>query len=68
MRMCQDLFNKFIAGNGPIQWDKIEPLPENSIVDYKSLNEPNTEQIRDMLNKLVVVKLNGGLGKFCFEI
>src|SRR6218665_1141996 len=59
----KDLFSKFINGNGPIQWDKIEPLPQNSIVDYNSLNQPNKEQIREMLNKLVVVKLNGGLGK-----
>lgn len=30
--------------------------------DYKSLEEPSKEQITHMLSKLVVVKLNGGLG------
>ena len=32
------------------------------IIDYSSLVQPTKENIRFMLNKLVVVKLNGGLG------
>ena len=32
------------------------------IIDYSSLPQPTEEQIKFMLNKLVVVKLNGGLG------
>ncbi len=32
------------------------------IIDYESLVAPDTSKIRDMLNKMVVVKLNGGLG------
>ena len=32
------------------------------IIDYSSLLQPTKEQIKFMLNKLVVVKLNGGLG------
>lgn len=32
------------------------------IKDYRSLPEPPTNAVRDMLNKLVVIKLNGGLG------
>lgn len=32
------------------------------IIRYDSLKEPESKKIRDMLNKLVVVKLNGGLG------
>ena len=30
--------------------------------DYKNLEAPKDDQITDMLRKLVVVKLNGGLG------
>ena len=59
----KDLYQKFIVGSGPVQWEKIETLPGDAVVDYSSLNDPNPENIREMLNKLVVVKLNGGLGK-----
>ncbi|TMW42517.1 hypothetical protein DOY81_012403, partial [Sarcophaga bullata] len=31
-------------------------------MDYSSLKSPKNEQIRTMLDKLVVIKLNGGLG------
>lgn len=32
------------------------------VKEYRSLAEPAPNTIKDMLNKLVVVKLNGGLG------
>lgn len=32
------------------------------IEDYCNLSEPSTQEIKELLNKLVVVKLNGGLG------
>ncbi|GFT43734.1 UTP--glucose-1-phosphate uridylyltransferase [Nephila pilipes] len=53
------LFQQFLLGTGPsVQWDKIEPLPSDAI--KKSwLNHPGS--IKISLNKLVVVKLNGGL-------
>ena len=48
---------------GGIVWDKIERLPETSVIDYDDLASPSTpEQVSDLLKKLVVVKLNGGLG------
>ena len=62
----KDLYQKFIVGSGPIQWDKIEPLPSDGIINYSSLNEPR-DRVRDMLNQLVVIKLNGGLGMFSIE-
>lgn len=45
-----------------VHWDKIDPLPKDAVRDYASLSAPDTAKIREMLNKLVVVKLNGGLG------
>jgi len=58
------LFGKFINETGPsVVWDKIEKLPQNAIQPYASL--PHTEDkeaIRLMLDQLVVIKLNGGLG------
>jgi len=57
------LFARFLQDVGPsVVWDKIEPLPEAAVIDYKTLNVPVHDKIRNMLDKLVVVKLNGGLG------
>lgn len=59
----QQLFMKYLQGVGPsVQWEKIEPLPEDAVRSYTSLKEPQKDLIRQMLNQLVVVKLNGGLG------
>lgn len=57
------LFQKFLQDQGPsVAWEQIQKLPPDSIRDYDSLQEPSHEEIRMMLNKLIVVKLNGGLG------
>ncbi|XP_015794293.1 UTP--glucose-1-phosphate uridylyltransferase [Tetranychus urticae] len=57
------LFKKFIDGTGPsLVWDKIEPLQSDAIINYDSLSSPTVDEIRTLLTKLVVVKLNGGLG------
>lgn len=59
----QNLFEKFLGGKGPsINWDKIEPLPRDAVIEYSSLEAPQKNEIKTLLNKLVVVKLNGGLG------
>jgi len=60
----QELFARFLQDTGPsVLWDKIEPLPNDAVVNYESLSQPtDKEKIRSMLNQLVVVKLNGGLG------
>ena len=58
------LFSRFLLESGSaIQWGKIEPLPPDTVIDHKDLNtttDPNA--LTAMLDKLVVVKLNGGLG------
>lgn len=59
----QRLFSKFLRADGPsVVWEKIEPLPETAVIDYNTLPVPNRNELRAMLDKLVVVKLNGGLG------
>nr|QBH73771.1 UTP-glucose-1-phosphate uridylyltransferase 2 [Eurycantha calcarata] len=58
-----ELFKRFLLEEGPsIEWDRIEKLPENAVQDYIALQEPTADKIHEMLGKLVVVKLNGGLG------
>lgn len=64
MKSFSSLFGRFLQEDGPsVDWKHIEKLPEDAVKDYNSLQAPaNNEQIKAMLNKLVVVKLNGGLG------
>ncbi|XP_012284624.1 UTP--glucose-1-phosphate uridylyltransferase isoform X2 [Orussus abietinus] len=57
------LFERFLKEEGPpFNWDHIEKLPPEAVQDYDTLSVPKAELIKDMLNKLIVVKLNGGLG------
>jgi len=58
------LFGKFITSKGPsVQWERIEKLPHDAIAPYSELRLPESSAaIRAMLDKLVVIKLNGGLG------
>lgn len=64
MKSFASLFGRFLQEDGPsVDWKRIEKLPDGAVKDYSSLQTPsNNTEIRDMLNKLVVVKLNGGLG------
>jgi len=60
----QRLFAKFLVDSGPsVIWDKIERLPPGSILNYKDLQTTaDNAAIKAMLDQLVVIKLNGGLG------
>lgn len=64
MKSFASLFGGFLQETGPsLDWNKIERLPEGAVMNYNNLQSPtNSDEIRRMLNKLVVVKLNGGLG------
>lgn len=58
------LFERFLHESGSaVSWDDISPPPENAIKPYSGLvKDISKEEIKRMLNKLVVLKLNGGLG------
>jgi len=60
----ESLFKRFIQKSGPsITWSEIKSPPEGSIISYNNIKSSEfgcSEQ--ELLNKLVVVKLNGGLG------
>lgn len=60
----QRLFSKFINETGPsVHWDKIERLPKDAIKNYNDLPSISDKaQVKELLNQLVVIKLNGGLG------
>lgn len=53
----------FTPGNSEkleIDWSKVIPLTDKEMVPYDALPEP--EDVQEILSKLVVIKLNGGLG------
>ncbi|KJE97183.1 ugp2 protein [Capsaspora owczarzaki ATCC 30864] len=61
------LFRRFLQeGAQTIQWDKIKPPAANMarsiVLPYASLDKPNDHDIKGLLDQLVVIKLNGGLG------
>lgn len=59
----EELFNRYLHETGPsVDWEKIKLLPNEAVKNYGELTAPNTEEIQALLDKLVVVKLNGGLG------
>lgn len=55
------IFSRYLSNRKKLNWSKIEPI-NDKIPIYKNLNE--TDEICDAFNlsKLVVLKLNGGLG------
>lgn len=59
----QKLYMKFMQGSSTVDWNSIEPLNDKAVINYKELEKPEDKKvIQGMLNKLIVVKLNGGLG------
>ncbi|XP_073195627.1 UTP--glucose-1-phosphate uridylyltransferase isoform X3 [Lepidochelys kempii] len=58
------LFHRFLQEKGPsVDWGKIQRPPEDSIQPYEKIKARGLPvNITSVLNKLVVVKLNGGLG------
>lgn len=59
----EQLFNRYLHEEGPsVNWDKIKLLPDDAVTMYKDIDTPAEKDIKDLLDKLVVIKLNGGLG------
>ena len=57
------LFSKYLqARMQKLEWEKISAPPESMIVDYAVAEAPHTENVTELLNKLAILKLNGGLG------
>ncbi|UJR33687.1 hypothetical protein I4U23_021116 [Adineta vaga] len=61
----EELFSRFLLNNvdqSSIDWSEIKQPPEGTIIPYKKLIQEDINDAKDLLNKLIVVKLNGGLG------
>lgn len=56
------LYQRYIKNlKNKIKWEKISDLKEK-IIDYTELNNVNQDKTSEMLSKLAILKLNGGLG------
>lgn len=64
MNQFSDMFSMYVNQTSkPIEWEKINRPPPGMILRHKDIQkELPPEQIQQLLNKLVVLKLNGGLG------
>lgn len=60
----EKLFARFIADSGQaVEWERIQRLEDGTIRNYQELSAVGGEAAaRGLLDRLVVVKLNGGLG------
>uniref|UniRef100_F6X4W9 UTP--glucose-1-phosphate uridylyltransferase n=1 Tax=Ciona intestinalis TaxID=7719 RepID=F6X4W9_CIOIN len=60
----ETLFKRFLLKSGPsIVWNDIKSPPEGYIKSYSEISKPTLSGTeKHLLSKLVVVKLNGGLG------
>lgn len=57
------LFGRFINEAGPsVHWEEIQKLKNDSVLNYSGIKTPTESEVKELLDKLVVVKLNGGLG------
>eukprot|EP00703_Trepomonas_sp_PC1_P002704 JAP93902.1 UTP-glucose-1-phosphate uridylyltransferase [Trepomonas sp. PC1] len=62
---CIRLYNQYeqyIKENKKIDWSKVNALKDSDLKFYENLPEPTEEQIKHSLQKVAVLKLNGGLG------
>jgi UTP--glucose-1-phosphate uridylyltransferase len=63
MRGFSHLFSGFVrSGTRTIDWSKIQPPPQGVVIPHAELGRCDESSISTLLNKLVVLKLNGGLG------
>lgn len=63
LRKFSKIFARYLkTRSDKIDWEKISPSPAEMMVEYESLEEPDGESVSEILNKLAVLKLNGGLG------
>jgi UDP-N-acetylglucosamine pyrophosphorylase len=71
MKPFLDLFERYClikSNQTSIEWSKISTPNNKKLLDYsnisKSFESIEKEDIKKLLSKLVVLKLNGGLGRF----
>ena len=64
MAVFQGLFRRFMSReHSELRWDRVRPPSPSQVLDYATLPAPSDfKACRSLLQRLVVLKLNGGLG------
>lgn len=63
MDTFQHLYKKYLSINNPyLEWDKIELIDNNILINYNDLSETDPKQIDDLEKHICIIQLNGGLG------
>ncbi|GMN42319.1 hypothetical protein TIFTF001_011535 [Ficus carica] len=60
-----NLVSRYLSGEAQhVEWSKIQTPTDEVVVPYDTLapTSDNPEEVKELLDKLVVLKLNGGLG------
>lgn len=47
---------------GIVDWNKVQPPPQGAVKSYESIDQVPDAVAKDLLDKLVILKLNGGRG------
>eukprot|EP00917_Polyrhabdina_sp_WS-2016_P032162 GHVP01068594.1.p1 GENE.GHVP01068594.1~~GHVP01068594.1.p1 ORF type:complete len:497 (+),score=99.49 GHVP01068594.1:35-1525(+) len=56
------IFSRFIQkADKEMKWSGVKSIPKNKLADYESLSKKTENEMKDLLSKLAIVKLNGGL-------
>ncbi|CAF3924585.1 unnamed protein product, partial [Rotaria magnacalcarata] len=61
----EKLFSRYLnesVDQASIDWQDIQPPPPETVIPYAKLTEQEIEDTKSLLDKLIVIKLNGGLG------
>ena len=57
------LFNKYKNSlEGKLDWEKLRPLEKKDVTEYKNINSSYEKVGKDNLDKVIVIRLNGGMG------
>ena len=55
------IFEKYL-NQTPVQWDKVLPPSDELFIHYLQLDHVEPSSVKDLMSKVSVLKLNGGLG------
>ncbi|KAI5125367.1 UTP--glucose-1-phosphate uridylyltransferase [Nematocida parisii] len=63
LRKFSKIFSRYLkTRSDTIDWSQISPPPAEMMVNYEDIQSQENGNITEILNKLAVLKLNGGLG------
>uniref|UniRef100_A0A0N5CD81 UTP--glucose-1-phosphate uridylyltransferase n=1 Tax=Strongyloides papillosus TaxID=174720 RepID=A0A0N5CD81_STREA len=63
MNIFRNLYYQFLTEPATINWDEMKNIKEEIKIDYNSLPDvENSTEVKNVLSKIAVIKLNGGLG------